>query len=44
MNCRRRGFFGSATSVGISLGLAAAAATVGTLSAVTTAEQLSAWG
>ncbi|QFU91089.1 MFS transporter [Amycolatopsis sp. YIM 10] len=40
----RRGFFGSATSIGISLGLAAAAATVGTLSAVTSTAQLSEWG
>ncbi|MFG2000606.1 MFS transporter [Spirillospora sp. NPDC048911] len=41
---RRRGLFGSATSIGISLGLAAAAATAGLLSAVTSADQLSAWG
>ncbi|MBK1787409.1 MFS transporter [Prauserella cavernicola] len=41
---RRRGLFGSATSVGISLGLAGAAATVGTLSSLLTAEQMSAWG
>ncbi|WP_249124861.1 MFS transporter [Saccharopolyspora erythraea] len=41
---RRRGLFGSATSIGISLGLAGAAATVGTLSAVMSAGQLSSWG
>ncbi|NKQ54709.1 MHS family MFS transporter [Amycolatopsis sp. K13G38] len=41
---RRRGLFGSATSVGISLGMAAAAATVGTLSAFTTSAQMSSWG
>jgi MHS family proline/betaine transporter-like MFS transporter len=41
---RRRGLFGSATSIGISIGLASAAATVATLSAVTSAEQMSSWG
>ncbi|MEU1803548.1 MFS transporter [Streptomyces sp. NPDC019937] len=41
---RRRGLFGSATSIGISLGLAGAAATVGALSAVIPAEQMSNWG
>ncbi|KAA9151002.1 MHS family MFS transporter [Amycolatopsis acidicola] len=41
---RRRGLFGSSTSLGISTGMAAAAATVGTLSALTTPAQLSSWG
>jgi MHS family proline/betaine transporter-like MFS transporter len=41
---RRRGLFGSATSVGIALGLAGAAAVVGTVTALTTPEQLAAWG
>ncbi|MEU8876771.1 MFS transporter [Streptomyces javensis] len=41
---RRRGLFGSATSIGVSLGLAGAAATVGTLTDVTSAEQLNSWG
>jgi len=41
---RRRGLFGSATSIGISLGLASAAGTVATLSALTTDEQMSSWG
>ncbi|QJY47123.1 MFS transporter [Pseudonocardia broussonetiae] len=40
----RRGLFGSATSIGVSLGLAGAAAVVGTVTALTTAEQLAAWG
>jgi MFS transporter, MHS family, proline/betaine transporter len=41
---RRRGLFGSATSIGISLGLAGAAATVGALTSLTTAEQMASWG
>ncbi|GAB3150731.1 MFS transporter [Amycolatopsis stemonae] len=41
---RSRGLFGSATAIGISLGLATAAASVGTLSAFTSAQQLSSWG
>ncbi len=41
---RSRGFFGSATAIGISLGLATAAASVGTLSAFTSPQQLSSWG
>ncbi|MEU8493490.1 MFS transporter [Pseudonocardia alni] len=41
---RRRGLFGSATSVGIALGLAGAAAVVGTVTALTKPEQLAAWG
>lgn len=41
---RRRGLFGSATSIGVSLGLASAAAVVGTVSALTTSEQMAAWG
>ncbi|MGW4527540.1 MFS transporter [Amycolatopsis sp. NPDC004378] len=41
---RSRGLFGSATAIGISLGLATAAASVGALSAFTSAQQLSSWG
>ncbi|BBG02734.1 MULTISPECIES: MFS transporter [Pseudonocardia] len=41
---KRRGLFGSATSVGIALGLAGAAGIVGTVTALTTPEQLASWG
>ncbi|GAB3571205.1 MFS transporter [Amycolatopsis endophytica] len=41
---RRRGLFGSATSIGISVGMALAAASVGTVSAFTTSEQMHSWG
>ncbi|MCF7553601.1 MFS transporter [Pseudonocardia sp. WMMC193] len=41
---KRRGLFGSATSVGISLGLAGAAAVVGTLTSLTSPEQMASWG
>lgn len=41
---RRRGLFGSATSVGVAFGLAGAAAAVGTVTATTTPEQLASWG
>jgi MHS family proline/betaine transporter-like MFS transporter len=41
---RRRGFFGSATSVGVSLGLAGAAATVGAVTSLTSPEQMASWG
>lgn len=41
---RRRGLFGSATSIGVAMGLAGAAAVVGTVSALTTPEQMAAWG
>lgn len=41
---RRRGLFGSATSIGVSLGLAGAAAVVGALSTLTTPEQMASWG
>ncbi|MDI2030510.1 MFS transporter [Saccharopolyspora sp. TS4A08] len=41
---RRRGLFGSATSIGISLGIASAAGTVAILSALTSAQQMSSWG
>lgn len=41
---RRRGLFGSATAIGISLGLAAAAATIATLSALTSPEQMNSFG
>ncbi|MBN9737875.1 MULTISPECIES: MFS transporter [unclassified Pseudonocardia] len=40
----RRGLFGSATSIGVTLGLAGAAAAVGTVTALTTPEQLASWG
>lgn len=41
---KRRGLFGSATSIGVAIGLAGAAAVVGTVSAVTTPEQMASWG
>ncbi|WP_431875776.1 MFS transporter [Amycolatopsis sacchari] len=41
---RRRGLFGSATSIGISLGIAGAAATVALLSALTSKQEMSSWG
>ena len=41
---KRRGLFGSATSIGVSVGMASAAGTVAILSAVTTDEQMSSWG
>ncbi|MEV4732563.1 MFS transporter [Saccharopolyspora sp. NPDC049426] len=41
---RRRGLFGSATSIGISLGIAGAAGTVAILSALTSTQQMSSWG
>lgn len=41
---RRRGLFGSATSIGITLGMAGAAGVVGTISALATPEQMAAWG
>lgn len=41
---RRRGLFGSATSIGISLGIASAAGTVAILSALTSTQQMSSWG
>ncbi|MGI5128027.1 MFS transporter [Pseudonocardia sp. CA-107938] len=40
----RRGLFGSATSIGVTFGLAGAAAAVGTVTALTTPEQLASWG
>ncbi|GLZ52559.1 MFS transporter [Actinomycetospora sp. NBRC 106378] len=41
---KRRGLFGSSTSIGVAIGLAGAAAVVGTVSALTTAEQMASWG
>jgi MFS transporter, MHS family, proline/betaine transporter len=41
---RRRGLFGSATSIGVAIGLAGAAAVVASVSALTTAQQMAAWG
>ncbi|MEU0507983.1 MULTISPECIES: MFS transporter [Amycolatopsis] len=40
----KRGLFGSLTPVGSTLGFSVAAAVVGLMTAVTTAEQMSAWG
>ncbi|WP_299055803.1 MFS transporter [uncultured Nocardioides sp.] len=40
----RRGIFGSMTPIGSTLGFSVAAAVVGTVSALTTPEQMSAWG
>jgi MHS family proline/betaine transporter-like MFS transporter len=41
---RRRGLFGSATSVGCAIGMAFAAAMVGLMTTVTTTEQMASWG
>ncbi|WP_258341437.1 MFS transporter [Saccharopolyspora gregorii] len=41
---RRRGLFGSATSIGVSLGIASAAGTVAILSALTSTQQMADWG
>ncbi|MBN9737855.1 MULTISPECIES: MFS transporter [unclassified Pseudonocardia] len=41
---RRRGLFGSATSIGISVGLAGAAGTVGALTSLLSPDQMSSWG